>query len=75
MIHERGSPVSSPTSIQPESRVITMGAASEDFLSGRGKIDRWLCVDVVVEFVIILSFPWGQFGYWFSSRSSIRRWR
>jgi hypothetical protein len=30
MIHD-GSAVSSPTSIHPESRVITIGAVSEDF--------------------------------------------
>jgi hypothetical protein len=55
MIQEWGSAtVSSPTSIHPESRVITMGAASEDFRSRWAAVRLLLCIDAEVEFVIVV---------------------
>jgi hypothetical protein len=46
------------TSIQPESRVITIGAASEDLRSARAKVWFVPVIEVVVEFVIVMSFPY-----------------
>jgi hypothetical protein len=52
MIQPRGSAFISLTSIQPERRVMTMGAASEELRLGREQF--WFVpeVDVAVEFVI-----------------------
>jgi hypothetical protein len=52
MIQPRGSAFISLTSIQPDNRVMTMGAVSEDLRVTWGPL--WLapCIDVVVEFVI-----------------------
>jgi hypothetical protein len=55
MIQPRGSDFISLTSIQPDRRVITIGAASEDVRVARAKLRFALCVDVVVEFVIAFS--------------------
>ena len=52
MIQPRGAAFASFTSIQPESRVITIGAASEGLRLGGAGISPTLCIDVVVEFVI-----------------------
>jgi hypothetical protein len=46
---------SSPTSIQPESLVTTMGATSEGLVTGRAKL-RFIPREVVVEFVMAFSF-------------------
>ena len=56
MIQPRGSAFISLTSIQPESRVITIGAASEGW---RPALAWLVCSVVVVEFVIALTFPFG----------------
>jgi hypothetical protein len=57
MIQPRGSALISFTSIQPDSRVITIGAASEFLRFVQAKLSFVLCIDVVVEFVIVFSFP------------------
>jgi hypothetical protein len=45
----------SPTSIQPESLVTTMGATSEGLFAGRAKL-RFIPREVVFEFVMAFSF-------------------
>jgi hypothetical protein len=45
----------SPTSIQPESLVTTMGATSEGLFAGRAKL-RFIPREVVVEFVMAFPF-------------------
>ena len=52
MIQPRGSAFISLTSIQPDSRVMTMGAASEDFRVGPEKFGPAFCVEGVVAFVM-----------------------
>jgi hypothetical protein len=54
MIQPRGSAFASLTSIQPDSRVITIGAASETLRLAGAKFRFALCIDVVVELVIAL---------------------
>jgi hypothetical protein len=67
MIQERGSAtVSSPTSIHPESRVITMGAASEDFCFWWAAVRLSLCIDAEVEFVIFVRSFSSEFSLRFS---------
>jgi hypothetical protein len=55
-IQARDSALISLTSIQPESRVITIGAASEDLRSARAKVWFVPLIEVEVEFVIVMSF-------------------
>lgn len=45
----------SPTSIQPDNRVMTIGASSERLLEGRD-VPTVPCVEAVVEFVMAFSF-------------------
>ena len=59
MIQPRGSAFISLTSIQPDSRVITIGAASEELRVGRAKFSFGCGVDVVVEFVIAFYLSFG----------------
>jgi hypothetical protein len=46
----------SPTSIQPDNRVMTMGASSERLVEGPGLIRFVRCVEAVVEFVMVFPF-------------------
>jgi hypothetical protein len=55
MIQARASVLTSPTSIQPDKRVMTMGALSEFFRSVRPKLRVVICIDVV-ELVMAVSF-------------------
>jgi hypothetical protein len=52
MIQPRGAAFASLTSIHPERRVITIGAASEAARLAGAKFWFPLCIDVTVEFVI-----------------------
>ena len=55
MIHARASDLTSPISIQPDKRVMTMGALSELLRSVRPKLRVAIWVDVV-ELVMAVSF-------------------
>jgi hypothetical protein len=59
MIQPRGSAFISLTSIQPDSRVTTIGAASEALRLPRAEFRFTLWVDVVVEFVIAIPSLFG----------------
>lgn len=56
MIQAGLSDLISPTSIQPDSRVITIGASSERLEVGRAYPPTILRIDAVVEFVMAFSF-------------------
>jgi hypothetical protein len=56
-IHEgAAAALASPTSIQPDKRVMTIGASSERLDEGRVAIPIILCVEAVVEFVMAFPF-------------------
>ena len=54
-IHAGADDLASPTSIQPDKRVMTIGASSERLVEGRVVIPIVRCVDAVVEFVMAFS--------------------
>jgi len=57
MIHAGAIDLASPTSIQPDNLVMTIGASSVRFVAGRAEIPIIRCVEAVVEFVMAFSFP------------------
>jgi hypothetical protein len=54
-IHAGAADLISPTSIQPDNRVMTIGASSERLDEGR-EVPTVRCVEAVVEFVMAFSF-------------------
>lgn len=56
MIHAGAADLTSPTSIQPDRRVMTIGASSERLVEGRVLPPTIRCVDAVVEFVMAFPF-------------------
>lgn len=48
--------LTSPTSIQPDNLVMTIGASSERLVEGRAVIPTIRCVEAVVEFVMAFPF-------------------
>jgi hypothetical protein len=56
-IHAGAADFNSPISIQPDRRVITIGASSERLVEIRLLTPIIRCVAVVVEFVMAFSFP------------------
>jgi len=54
-IHAGAADLASPTSIQPDNRVMTIGASSERLVEVRVLIPTIRCVVAVVEFV--MAFP------------------
>jgi hypothetical protein len=63
MIQPRGSAFISLTSIQPDSRVMTIGAASEDFRLALEKFWPAFRVEGVVEFVMSFILPFEVFDF------------
>ena len=55
-IHDGAADLTSPTSIQPERRVMTIGASSERLVKGR-EFPTIVCVVAVFEFVMAFSLP------------------
>jgi hypothetical protein len=55
MIHAGAADLTSPTSIQPDRRVMTIGASSERLVEGRALTPTIWCIVAVVEFVMV--FP------------------
>jgi hypothetical protein len=55
-IHAGAADLVSPTSIQPDNRVMTIGASSERLVEGRVLIPIVRCVVAVVEFVMAFPF-------------------
>jgi hypothetical protein len=55
-IHAGADDLISPTSIQPDRRVMTIGASSERLVEGRMLIPTIWCVEAVVEFVMVVPF-------------------
>jgi hypothetical protein len=63
-IHAGAADLASPTSIQPDRRVMTIGASSERLVEGRVLIPTIWCIVAVVEFVMAFPYLVG-FQVWF----------